>query len=219
MPEWVCEGPRRQDFCCPTVLFAAYYRAPGQTSAAWPWQRGTSWRVFEYRNFQTASLNSIQTPIFPHYPHYRKGCVGLEYVDSGLGWVTTSPSLLFREAFEDTAGWQVFQRRCRSMREETILITFPLRHQLPSWCISYHTHCQYFCRNSTDLRGGIDSCGFLRPARKPCHTFAAGHALSLFLKSVYVDGYEYPGIKSVSLVINKVTQGYQTDGSGYLEYC
>jgi hypothetical protein len=60
--------------------------------------------------------------------------------------------------------------------------------------------------------------GYLRPARKPCQMFAAGHALGLFLKSVYVDGYEYPGVKSVSIVINKVTQGYQTDGSVCLGY-
>ena len=139
MPEWVCEGPRRQDFCCPTVLSAAYSRAPRQTSAAWPWQHGTGWRVFEYRAFQTASFNSIQTLMFPHYPHYRKGCVGLEYVDSGLAWDTTSPSLLLREACADTTGWQVFQRRCRSMWEEPVLIIFPLRHHLPSWCISYLT--------------------------------------------------------------------------------
>ena len=125
--------------CCPTVLSSAKSRAPSQISAAWPWQHGTGWRVFGFRTFQTASFNSIQNPIFPHYPHYRKSCFGLQYVDAGLAWDTTSPSLLLREACADTTGWQVFQRRKRSTREEAVLITLPLRCQLPSWRISYHT--------------------------------------------------------------------------------
>jgi hypothetical protein len=127
LPEWIREGPRGEDFCCPTVLSPTYYRAQGRTSAVWPWQRGTEWGVFEFRTYQTSSFQSIQTPISPHYPHYRKGCDGLEkYVDSGLEWETASPSLLMRGAGADTSGRQVFHRRCQSMREEPFLITLPL---------------------------------------------------------------------------------------------
>ena len=110
LPKWVCEGPRRETFCRPTMLSAAYYRAQGQRAAT-TWHRVKGGRTQNLPDYALSQHSN--TP--PHYPHYQKGCktwkIGFR---SGMRDLTVAFSTL---GCADPTGRQVFQRRCHTMWE------------------------------------------------------------------------------------------------------